>query len=92
MDYANRRRVKVWGHRPGGRRGAALQDRLRAPEDPGKVERVILFSVEARDVNCPQHIHMRYSQRQVAPVIEQSQAQIAELEGEIARLRATVRP
>ena len=38
---------------------------------PGKVERAIVFTVEARDINCPQHIHQRFSQRQVQPVIDQ---------------------
>jgi predicted pyridoxine 5'-phosphate oxidase superfamily flavin-nucleotide-binding protein len=53
---------------------------------PGEVERAIVFTVEAWDVNCPQHIHKRFSQKQVAPVIEQLQGRIAELE---AMLKAT---
>jgi hypothetical protein len=44
----------------------------------------MLFEIEAWDVNCPQHIHRRFSQTQIAPVIEQLQSKIAELE---ARLR-----
>jgi uncharacterized protein len=66
---------------------AALLERLRDPEYPGEVERAILFTVEAWDVNCPQHIHRRFSERQIAPVIEQLQARIAELEGEVEHLR-----
>jgi predicted transposase YbfD/YdcC len=50
-----------------------------------KVERAILFEIEAWDVNCPQHIHKRFSQRQVAPVIQQLQSRIAELEAELRR-------
>lgn len=46
---------------------------------PGKVERAILFEIEAWDINCPQHIHKRFSQKQIAPVIEQLQAKITEL-------------
>ncbi len=41
---------------------------------------VVLFEIEAWDVNCPQHIHRRFSQSQIAPVIEQLQSRIAELE------------
>jgi predicted pyridoxine 5'-phosphate oxidase superfamily flavin-nucleotide-binding protein len=88
MDYANSRRVKVWGTARAVEGDAALEDRLRDPAYPGKVERVILFTVEAWDVNCQQHIHPRYSQRQIAPVIEKLQTRIAELESEVARLRS----
>jgi hypothetical protein len=65
-----------------------LQERLRDPAYPGDVERAILVSVEAWDVNGPQHIHRRFSQRQVAPVFERLQAGIAELESEVEHLRS----
>ena len=68
MDYANSRRVKVWGTARVVEGDGALEDRLRDPAYPGKVERAILFMVEAWDVNCQQHIHQRFSQRQIAPV------------------------
>jgi uncharacterized protein len=87
MDYANRRRVKLWGTARVVEGDAALLERLRDPEYPGEVERAILFTVEAWDVNCPQHIHRRFSERQIAPAIEQLQARIAELEGEVEHLR-----
>jgi predicted pyridoxine 5'-phosphate oxidase superfamily flavin-nucleotide-binding protein len=67
---------------------AALETILRDPAYPGKVERAILFTVEAWDVNCQQHIHQRFSQRQIAPMIEQLQTRIAELESEVERLRS----
>ena len=35
------------------------------------------------EVNCPQHIHERFTQMQVAPVIEQLHATIAELEARL---------
>jgi len=89
MDYANRRRERVWGTARVVEGDAALEERLRDPAYPGEVERVILFTVEAWDVNCPQHIHQRLSQRQVAPVIEQFQSRIVELEAEVERLRAS---
>lgn len=88
MDYANQRRVKVWGTARVVEGDAALEDRLRDPDYSGKVERAILFTVEAWDVNCQQHIHQRYSRQQVAPAIEKLQARIAELEAELRRLRA----
>jgi predicted pyridoxine 5'-phosphate oxidase superfamily flavin-nucleotide-binding protein len=86
MDYVRSRRVKLWGHARGVEDDPELLDRLRDPSYPGKVERAILFQIEAWDVNCPQHIHKRFSQKQVAPVIEQLQARIAELEGRLKAL------
>lgn len=87
MDYAHSRRIKLWGNARVVDDDPALLDSLRDPSYPGKVERAILFEIEAWDVNCPQHIHKRFSQTQVAPVIEQLQGRIAELEAELRRLK-----
>src|SRR3954453_2587317 len=89
MDYANSRRIKVWGTARVVEGDAALLERLRDRDYPGEAERAILFVIEAWDVNCPQHIHRRFSERQVAPVIEGLKARIAELEAEVARLQST---
>ena len=91
MDYAAGRRIKVWGTARVVEGDDDLLGRLRDPGYPGRVERAIVFSVEAWDVNCPQHIHKRFSQRQVVPVVEGLQARIAELETEVARLRTANR-
>jgi predicted pyridoxine 5'-phosphate oxidase superfamily flavin-nucleotide-binding protein len=88
MDYANRQRVKLWGTGSVVEDDAGLFDRLRDPDYPGEVERAIVFTVEAWDINCPQHIHKRLSQRQVQPVIEQLQRRIAELEDKLAKLQS----
>ncbi len=88
MDYAQSRRVKLWGTAKVVADDTDLLERLRDPGYPGKVERAILFTLEAWDVNCPQHIHKRFSQRQVAPVLEGLQRRIEELEAELAALRA----
>lgn len=85
MDYTNSRRVKLWGTARVIENDPALVERLRDPAYPGKVERAILFALEAWDVNCSQHIHQRFSARQIAPVIEQLQQRIRELEEELAR-------
>lgn len=86
MDYVGSRRIKLWGKARVVEGDAALIDRLRDSTYPGKVERAILFEIEAWDVNCPQHIHRRFPQRQVAPIIEQLQAKIAELEARLTDL------
>lgn len=92
MDYANSRRVKLWGSARVVEDNPELLDRLRDPAYPGQVERAILFSVEAWDINCPQHIHKRYSQREVQPVIEQLQRRISELEAQLAQPVADFHP
>lgn len=91
MDYAHSQRIKVWGTLRVVEITPELLDRLRDPSYPGKVERAILFTIEAWDVNCPQHIHKRFSQRQVAPVIEELQERIAKLEAELRQARGEQR-
>jgi predicted pyridoxine 5'-phosphate oxidase superfamily flavin-nucleotide-binding protein len=80
MDYANSQRVKLWGTAKVVEEDAELLDQLRDPDYPGKVERAIVFTVEAWDINCPQHIHKRFPQREIKPVIDGLKTRIAELE------------
>jgi predicted pyridoxine 5'-phosphate oxidase superfamily flavin-nucleotide-binding protein len=87
MDYANQQRVKLWGTAKVVEDDPALLDRLRDPEYPGKVERAIVFTVEAWDINCPQHIHRRFSEGQVGPVIERLRHRVGDLEEQLAELR-----
>jgi predicted pyridoxine 5'-phosphate oxidase superfamily flavin-nucleotide-binding protein len=84
MDYAHSRRIKLWGTARVVENDASLLEQLRDSFYPGKVERAILFEIEAWDVNCPQHIHKRFSQAQIAPVIEQLQQRIQDLEAQLA--------
>ena len=91
MDYANRRRVKLWGTAKVIESDPELLETLRDPNYPGRGERAILFTIEAWDVNCPQHIHRRFPDRQIAPVLEKLQQRVSELEGELATLREGAR-
>lgn len=84
MDYAHSRRIKLWGRAKVVEGNVALEEQLRDPDYPGKVERGIRFEIEAWDINCPQHIHKRFSQRAVAPVVEELQQRIQKLEAELA--------
>ncbi len=59
MDYESRRRVKLWGTARFVENDAALVERVRDPDYPADVERVLLFRVLAWDVNCPSHITPR---------------------------------
>ncbi len=84
MDYVNSRRIKLWGTARVVEDDPGLLETLRDDDYGGRVERALLFSIEAWDVNCPQHIHKRFPQAAVAPVIEQLQDRISELEAKLA--------
>lgn len=88
IDYANRRRFKLWGSARVVEGDAALNERLAVPGYKARVEQAILFHVEAWDANCPQHIPMRFGAADVAAALEDREARIAELEAEVARLKA----
>jgi predicted pyridoxine 5'-phosphate oxidase superfamily flavin-nucleotide-binding protein len=91
MDYANSQRVKLWGTAKVVEDDPALLERLRDSDYPGKVERAIVFTVEAWDANCQQHIHQRFTQAQIAPAIEEMKARIADLESQLAEALAAKR-
>ncbi len=84
MDYENRRRIKLWGTARVVEDEPELMQQLQDDDYSGKPERAILFSLEAWDVNCPQHIHRRFSENRIAPVIDQLQTRIQELETRLA--------
>lgn len=92
MDYANSQRVKLWGSAKVVDDDPALLDQLRDPDYPGKVERAIVFTIEAWDINCPQHIHKRFSQSQIAPVVEKLQARVADLEEQLGQAQVVNNP
>ena len=94
MDYAHRRRVKIWGRARVVENDPELIERLMPeetnPADPyaTKAEQAILFTIAAWDVNCPQHIPMKVDAADIAPVIEKFEQRIAELEAENQQLRS----
>jgi predicted pyridoxine 5'-phosphate oxidase superfamily flavin-nucleotide-binding protein len=87
MDYAHRRRIKIWGTLSAVEGDDALDARFKPEGYKARVERVMLIKVAAWDVNCPQHIPMKIDAADVAAAIEKRDARIAELEAEVARLK-----
>jgi uncharacterized protein len=88
IDYAHRRRVKIWGEARVVEGDAALIAKL-APEGyKARPEQVILFTVSAWDTNCPQHIPQRFEAADVAAALAERDARIAALEAEVHRLQA----
>lgn len=84
MDYPNRRRIKIWGRARVVEDDPALLEKLLEPGYRGKPERVILFTIEAWDVNCPQHIVPRYTDDEFLALVAPLKARIAELEAQLA--------
>ena len=84
MDYANRRRIKIWGRARVVEDDPALVERLIDRAYKARPERAFVFEIEAWDVNCPQHITPRYTDAELVPVIQHLQQRIAVLEAELA--------
>ncbi|HEX4507791.1 MAG TPA: pyridoxamine 5'-phosphate oxidase family protein [Alphaproteobacteria bacterium] len=87
IDYAHRRRIKIWGEARVVENDPALTAKLMPPDYRAKPEQTILFTVAAWDMNCPQHIPQRFDAADVAAALKERDAKIAALEKEIARLR-----
>lgn len=68
MDYANRRRLKLFGRARLVDAGddPALVARLEDPGYRARIERAVVISVEAFDWNCPQHITPRFTEEEFA--------------------------
>ena len=88
MDYARRRRIKIWGRARVVEGDAGLLTRLMPQGYAARPEQVILFEVAAWDVNCPQHIPQRFEAADVLATIQARDDRIAELERRVAELSA----
>ena len=89
MDYANRRRLKILTH-------VEIKTLDDDPElaavvmPPGyraKLERILLFHLDAFDWNCSQHITQRFTETEVMEALSLVRARMAQLEVENASLR-----
>ena len=88
LDPARRQRIKIWGRARVIEDDAALVAKLFDEGYKAKPERAILFTIEAWDVNCSQHIVTRYTEAQLEDAFNDVRKHIATLEAENARLRA----
>ena len=84
MDYAHRRRVKIWGEARVVDDDPALTKSLTPQGYKARPEQVILFRISAWDTNCPQHIPHKFDAADVAQALAARDARIAELEAELA--------
>ena len=87
MDYAHRRRVKIWGEARAVDDDPALLQSLMPKGYRARPEQVIVFRISAWDTNCAQHIPQKFDVVDVAAALAARDARIAELEAELAALK-----
>jgi predicted pyridoxine 5'-phosphate oxidase superfamily flavin-nucleotide-binding protein len=87
MDYAHRRRVKIWGEARVVDDDPALLQSLMPQGYRARPEQVILFGISAWDTNCQQHIPQKFDAADVAAALALRDERIAELEAELAALK-----
>jgi predicted pyridoxine 5'-phosphate oxidase superfamily flavin-nucleotide-binding protein len=90
LDPARRQRIKIWARARMVENDPALIERLFDQGYKARPERVILFTVEAWDVNCSAHIVTRFTEEEIEEAFVAVRDKIAELETENARLRAAL--
>jgi predicted pyridoxine 5'-phosphate oxidase superfamily flavin-nucleotide-binding protein len=88
LHFATQQRVKLWGRARIVENDLELMERLVDPAYRARPQRAVVFTLEAWDVNCTQHIVPRYSEAEIAPGIDRLVARINELEAEVERLKA----
>ena len=92
MDYAHRRRVKIWGEARVAEGDSALVQSMMPKGYRARGEQVILFTISAWDTNCPQHIPQKFDAADVAAALAARDARIAELEAEVEALKGETAP
>lgn len=88
LDPARRQRIKIWGRARVIENDAALVEKLFDHGYAAQPERAILFTVDAWDVNCSQHIVTRFTESEIEEAFAAVRGKVEELQAENARLRA----
>lgn len=88
IDFSRRQRIKLWGRARAVEHDDALLEKLFDQGYKARPERVILFTVEAWNANCSQHITARLSEPEIEQMLGTVQERYAALQAENARLRA----
>jgi predicted pyridoxine 5'-phosphate oxidase superfamily flavin-nucleotide-binding protein len=90
IDFSRRQRIKLWGRARVIEGDDALIATLFDDGYKARPERVILFTMEAWNENCSQHITARLSESEIERLLGTVQERIAALQAENARLRAAL--
>ena len=86
IDYARRRRIKIWGKARVIEGDTDLTAKLMPDGYKARPEQVILCTVSAWDENCSQHIPQRFNAADTTAALAERDARIETLETEIKRL------
>jgi predicted pyridoxine 5'-phosphate oxidase superfamily flavin-nucleotide-binding protein len=92
IDYAARRRVKIWGEARVVEGDRDLIATLMPENYRARPEQSIVFAVTAWDSNCPQHIPRRYEEADVRELLAERDRRIEELEAELEGLKSVHHP
>jgi predicted pyridoxine 5'-phosphate oxidase superfamily flavin-nucleotide-binding protein len=92
MDYAHRRRVKIWGEAGMVDDDPALLKSLMPAGYRARPEQAVLFKISAWDTNCPQHIPQKFDAADVAAALATRDARLEELAAELAALKEAAPP
>ena len=94
MDYANRRRLKILARVQvkDARDAPGLIEQLAVPGYEARIERALVFCVEAFDWNCPQHITQRFTVDEIKDINQPLYEHVEKLEAENRRLRGLLEP
>jgi predicted pyridoxine 5'-phosphate oxidase superfamily flavin-nucleotide-binding protein len=89
MDYANRRRLKIYARIEAKDLKAEpqLAEILALPGYRARPERLFVLHLEAFAWNCPQHIAPRFTEQEIAAALAPVRSRIAQLEAENKALR-----
>ncbi len=90
LNPATQQRIKLWGHARVVENDPDLIARLFDDGYQARPERVILFTIDAWDVNCSQHIAPRFTPEEIAEAAAELRGRIAALEAENRELREAV--
>jgi predicted pyridoxine 5'-phosphate oxidase superfamily flavin-nucleotide-binding protein len=88
IDFSRRQRIKLWGRARVVEHDGALVEKLFDHGYKARPERVILFTIEAWNANCSQHITARLSEPEIEQMLGTVQERYAALQAENTRLRA----
>ena len=90
MDYPNRARLKILAHAEVRdlKDDPELAERLALPGYKARVERAMLFKLDAFDWNCPQHITPRFTEAEIDTALAPIRLRLKDLSAENAALKA----
>lgn len=94
VDYPNRRRLKLLGRvrLVDAREDESAVTAVRDEGYPAIVERAFIITIEGWDWNCPQHITPRFTEAEVASLVNPLREQVQRMRSQVSALKAPATP